>query len=183
MENINVISKRKLGRSLKTLALVLLAPALALPKVMAHCPLCTAATIVGVSVTRSLGWDDAVVGVFVGAMIVSSALWINNILKKKGVGGYEGLRIFSLTVFTFVLTVVTFYFAGLFGPANTYRIFGIEKILFGALSGGAVTFVSFFASNVIKSHNNGQVAFSYQTIILTFGVLILNAVIFWAVFQ
>ena len=41
-----------------------------MPSIMAHCPLCTAATIVGVGVTRSLGWDDSIVGVFVGTVEV-----------------------------------------------------------------------------------------------------------------
>ncbi len=154
-----------------------------IPGVMAHCPLCTAATIVGVGVTRSLGWDDSIVGVFVGAMIVSSALWLNNVLKKRNFGGNAFLRISSITVATFVLTIVSFYYAGIFGPANTYRIFGIERIIFGSLSGAAVSFAVFFASNELKRKNGGKILFNYQTMILTFGSLIANALIFWAVLK
>ena len=154
-----------------------------IPSVMAHCPLCTAATIVGVGVTRSLGWDDSIVGVFVGAMIISSALWFNNLLKKKNIGGNAFLRISSIIVATFVLTVLSFYYAGIFGPANTYRIFGIEKIIFGTLSGATVSFAAFFVSNGIKKRNKGKVLFNYQTMALTFGALILNALLFWRVFQ
>ena len=153
------------------------------PGVMAHCPLCTAATIVGVGVTRSLGWDDSIVGVFVGAMIVSSALWLNNILKKRNIGGNTFLRVGSITVATFVLTVLSFYYAGIFGPANTYRIFGMEKIIFGSISGAVVSFATFFASDEIKKRNEGKVLFNYQTMALTFGFLILNALIFWMVFR
>ena len=154
-----------------------------LPRVMAHCPLCTAATIVGVGVTRSLGWDDSIVGVFVGAMIVSSALWINNIFKKRNVGGNAFLRIGSITIATFVLTVLSFYFAGIFGPANTYRIFGMEKIIFGTFSGAIVSFITFFSSNEIKKRNEGKVLFNYQTMVITFGALIFNALIFWGIFK
>src|SRR3989338_3256958 len=154
-----------------------------LPSVMAHCPLCTAATIVGVGVTISLGWDDSIVGVFVGAMIVSSALWVNNIFKKRNMGGNTFLRMGSITAVTFVLTVLSFYYAGIFGPANTYRIFGMERILFGSLSGGVISFAAFFASDEIKKRNEGKILFSYQTMILTFGALILNALLFWAVFK
>src|SRR3989338_6085162 len=154
-----------------------------IPSVMAHCPLCTAATIVAVGVTRSLGWDDSIVGVFVGAMIVSSALWLNNILKKRNVGGNAFLRISSITIATFVLTVLSFYFAGLFGPANTYRIFGMEKIIFGTISGTIVSFATFFASNEIKRRNKGKVLFNYQTMVLTLGTLILNALLFLMVFR
>ncbi|MEK6811892.1 MAG: hypothetical protein AABX96_05265 [Nanoarchaeota archaeon] len=153
-----------------------------LPSVMAHCPLCTAATIIGVGVTRSLGWDDSIVGVFVGAMIISSALWLNNTLKKRNIGGSPFLRASSITLATFVLTILSFYFAGLFGPANTYRIFGMEKIIFGTISGAIASFMAFFTSNKIKKKNNGKVLFNYQTMVLTFTVLLLNALLFWRVF-
>ena len=178
--------KARNSRACKILGLLLI-PLLSLivilPRVMAHCPLCTAATIVGVGVTRSLGWDDSIVGVFVGAMMVSSALWVNNIFKKRNIGGNAFLRIGSITIATFGLMVLSFYFAGLFGPANTYRIFGIEKIIFGTISGAVVSFATFFISNEIKKRNGEQVLFNYQTMTLTFGALILNALIFWMVFR
>lgn len=165
------------------LLLPLLSFIVIMPRVVAHCPLCTAATIVGVGVTRSLGWDDSIVGVFVGAMIVSSALWMNNILKKRNMGGSAFLRVGSITVAVFVLTVLSLYFAGLFGPANTYRIFGMEKILFGSISGAIVSFAAFFASNEIKRRNDGKTLFHYQTMVFTVGALVLNALLFWMVFR
>ena len=119
MANINMQEKRskRTSRTYKILGLLLI-PLLSLiaimPTIMAHCPLCTGATIVGVGIRRFLGWDDSIVGVFVGAMIVSSALWANNLLKKKNIGGNAILRIGSITVATFVLTFLTFYYAGLF---------------------------------------------------------------------
>ena len=153
-----------------------------MPTIIAHCPLCTGATIIGVGITRSLGWDDSIVGIFVGAMIVSSALWANNILKKKNIGGNSALRLTSITIATFVLTFLTFYYAGLFGLGNTYRIFGIEKIVFGTLSGSFISLAAFGISSNIKKNNNGKTKFSYQTIILTFGGLILNALVFLMIF-
>src|SRR3989344_34425 len=170
-------------KMLGLLLMSLLSLIIIMPGVMAHCPLCTAATIVGVGVTRSLGWDDSIVGVFVGAMIVSSALWVNNIFKRRNVGGNAFLRIGSITVATFALTILSFYFAGLFGPANTYRIFGMEKIIFGTISGAVVSFATFFASNEIKKRNEGRVLFNYQTMVLTLGTLILNALLFLMVFR
>ncbi len=187
MKTTNIQKKRikKASRTYKILGLILI-PLLGLiafmPTIMAHCPLCTGATIVGVGVTRSLGWDDSIVGIFVGAMIVSSALWANNWLKKKNIGGNAILRIGSLTLATFVLTFLTFYYAGLFGAGNVYRIFGIEKIVFGTLSGSLVSLVAFTISSKLKANNRGKAKFSYQTIILTFGGLILNAGLFWVIF-
>jgi len=179
--------KTKNSRAYKILALLLM-PLLSLiailPGVMAMCPLCTAGTIIGVGVTRALGWDDSIVGIFVGAMIVSTALWVNNVMKKRNMGGGNAfLRVGSITVATFVLTVLSFYYAGIFGPANTYRIFGMEKIIFGTISGAVVSFAAFFASNKIKMRNEGKTLFHYQSMAITFGALILNALIFWGIFQ
>ena len=189
MKNITVQNRQKEGernshayRILKLLLISLFSLILVLPNVMAHCPLCTGATIIGVGITRSLGWDDSIVGIFVGAMIVSSALWVNNILKKRNIGGNSVLRIGSITLITSVLTVLSFYFAGIFGLANTYRIFGMEKIIFGTISGAVVTFAAFFASNEIK-RRKGRTLFSYQTLIFTIGALILNALTFWVIFK
>src|SRR3989338_1042491 len=191
MNKINIKTEKKKiikinSRTYKILGLLLI-PLLSIitimPSVMAHCPLCTAATIVGVGVTRSLGWDDSIVGIFVGAMIVSSALWLNNIFKKRNIGGSAYLRIGSITLATFVLTILGFYFAGLFGPANIYRIFGIEKIIFGTISGAIVSFATFFTSNEIKRKNEGKVLFNYQTMNITFGALIINALLYWWIFR
>ena len=134
MKQKKIIKKNNKSKLLGLLLMPLLGIVLLIPSIMAHCPLCTGATIIGVGITRSLGWDDSIVGVFVGAMIVSSALWANNMLKKKNIGGNAILRVSSITLATFVLTFLTFYYAGFFGLGNNYRIFGIEKIVFGALS-------------------------------------------------
>ena len=152
------------------------------PSVMAHCPLCTGATIVGVSVTRSLGFDDSTVGVFVGGMIISTTLWADKILSKRGVNGNGALRLTSLIVLTTVLTLVTFYYAGLFGRGNSFRIFGIESILVGSLSGGIFSLGAFYYSNYLKNKNGGRPMFSYQTMIISLAALIANAAAFALVF-
>lgn len=169
------------GRAFGIALLSFIASVFSLPNAMAHCPLCTAGTIIGVGITRAWGWDDSIVGVFVGAMIVSSALWANNILKKREIGGNAFLRVGSIAAATFVLTVLTFYYAGIFGLANQYRIFGIERIIFGTISGAIVSFAAFGLSNELKRRNNGNTLFSYQTMAITFAALILNALVFWAV--
>lgn len=179
----SIISNSHNYTKLKLLASIISSLIILIPSVMAHCPLCTGATIAGVGLTRALGWDDSIVGVFVGAMIISTALWADKLLKKRNIaGGNDKLRITGLIIITILLTLITFYYAGLFGIGNNYRIFGIERILFGTISGGVVSLASFLISNEIKKKNNGKAKFSYQTIIITFAALILNALLFWAIF-
>jgi len=151
-----------------------------LPGVMAHCPLCTGATIIGVGITRSLGLDDSIVGVFVGGMIISTALWADKVLKKKNLGikGNDKLRLLSLIALMSVLTLVTFYYAGLFGRGNSFRIFGIESLLVGSFSGGILSLGAFYYSNHLKNKNGGKVLFNYQTMVISLAVLMMNAGLF-----
>ena len=164
------------------LMLVLTLVIILIPFAMAHCPLCTGATIAGVGITRALGLNDSIVGVFVGGMIISTALWFNNILKKKGIKGNEKIRIFSLVIITSILTLLTFYYAGLFGRGNSYRILGIESILVGSFSGGVVSLGAFYLSNHLKNKNGGKVLFNYQTIIISLTALVVNAGLFGFIF-
>jgi len=180
----NKQEKKKSERKMRKAFMLTLAVAIAfigvLPAVMAHCPLCTGATIVGVGITRSFGLDDSIVGVFVGGMIISTALWFNNVLKKRNIGtkGNEKLRLLSLIILTSILTLVTFYYAGLFGRGNEFRIFGIESILVGSFSGGILSLGAFYYSNYLKNKNGGKVLFNYQTMIISLIALIVNAGLF-----
>ena len=169
-------------RPLAFITVLLLSIISLVPLVMAHCPLCTGATIIGVSVTRSLGFDDSIVGVFVGGMIISTALWADKLLKKRGARGNNALRLASLIALTTVLTLVTFYYAGLFGRGNSFRILGVESILVGSLSGGILSLGAFYYSNYLKNKNGGRTLFSYQTMAISLTALIANATLFAFIF-
>ncbi len=151
------------------------------PSVMAHCPLCTGITIAGVGATRAIGLDDSLVGVFAGGMVFSSALWINNILEKRGFKKSK-VRALSLIIAIFIATLITYYSAGLAGPGNNMRLFGVERLTFGTVSGTVFSAGAFMLSSKMKERNEGRALFSYQTIVLSVAALIINALLFWMVF-
>ncbi len=138
--------------------------------VRAHCPLCTAATGAAVAVTRFYGVPDSVVGLWIGAFAVSMVLWLNRILKRQ----YVPFQGELLTIAAILTTVVPFYFAGLFNISST--IFGIDKLLFGILLGGFLTWLMPVVSRQIKAVNN-KVLFPRQTLILSIVVLIVTSVV------
>ena len=79
--------------------------------VLAHCPLCTAAAGVGIGVARWIGVDDSIVGLFLGAFIVSMGLWFNNLLKKRKANiPFQG---FLIVFASFLLTIIPLYLAGI----------------------------------------------------------------------
>ena len=155
---------------------------LAVPLASAHCPLCTGAAIAGVGITRAWGLDDSLLGVFIGGMIISSALWVNKILEKRGAKGNAMLRKTSLVLASAILTFITLYMAGLMGFDNANRIFGIDRLIFGSFSGMAISLGAGALSTYIKNKNNGKVKFNYQTMTFVITSLLLNAVLFYMIF-
>src|SRR3989338_1072522 len=151
------------------------------PFIHAHCPVCTAAVGVGVAATRFYGVDDTIVGLWIGAFIISTALWFNRLLKK-----YIDIRFQEviISIIAFLLTVVPFYYAGLITDFDMVRsmpehhsifglgVLGIDKLLIGTIIGSIVTYLAVYATYVVKKMK-GSVLFPYQTIVFTLISLII----------
>ncbi len=138
-----------------------------IPAVLAHCPLCTAATGAAVAVTRWYGLDDSIVGVFVGGMVVATGLWFNNLAKKFNKGKeYLPFQSGIFLLLSFILTIITFYFANLMGPSNLFKIFGIDRILFGTIIGIIASFTSFKLHDMLRVFNRNRNYFPYQSILV-----------------
>ncbi len=138
----------------------------------AHCPLCTAATGAGVVIAERYGIDNAITGLWVGAFIISTALWFDRILKKK----YSfPLQSATISISAIILTVVPFYFAGMF--SNPVTILGMDRLLFGIIAGSVLSFAGTEFSIRIKN-TRGKVLFPYQTIVLVVFTLAATSVIF-----
>ena len=93
--------------------LILFGVLLAIPKVFAVCPVCTVAVGAGVGVSRVIGIDDTITGIWIGALIVSSALWVISWIDKKNIK----VRFRSLLVLAsfYLVFVLPFYLWGFIG--------------------------------------------------------------------
>lgn len=150
--------------------------------VMAHCPLCVAATGAAVAVTRAYGIDDLIVGLFVGGVVISTALWLDTILKKRNKGkNHIPLQSMIIVFLSIVSTVVSFYFAGMLGNVYpVYLIFGLDKILVGTLLGSFITLATFqFNDSFLRRLNGNKNFVPFQPIILTTAFLSLASLIFF----
>ncbi len=168
---------------LESISLILLS----IPTIVAHCPLCTAATGAGIGLARWIGVDDSIVGLFLGAFIISTGLWLDNWLKKKKIS--IPLQGFLLVFASFLLTIIPLYLTGIIKNFEIVRslpelsilglsIFGIDKMLFGTIIGILAVGYSFSFSNYIKK-KNGRVLFPYQGISFMMITLFILSEIFW----
>ncbi|MBS3155471.1 hypothetical protein J4404_03155 [Candidatus Woesearchaeota archaeon] len=157
-----------------------------IPSAMAHCPLCTGAAIAGVEVARLTGLDDSIVGLLLGAVIVSSALWFNKWLKKKTNFPMQEILI---VIISFLMIAIPLYYAGVITNFDMVRsmpdhhsmfglgVLGIDKLLIGMILGTFVVWFAFTLSDSIKMQR-GKVLWPYQGISFMFIALVILSLIF-----
>jgi hypothetical protein len=149
-------------------------------RVHAHCPLCTAATVGALAITRVYGIDDLVVGTFFGGFIVSSAFWLNNVLRKRN-GNREYVPYQSSVILSLSLgmAVVGFYLDGLlFNPL--FMLFGVDKILIGTFAGTGATLASYRFHRWLRVRNENKSYLPFQAILLTLAALVATSLAFYA---
>ena len=134
---------------------------------LAHCPLCVAGAGAGLSLSRVLGIDDSISGVWMAAFLGAMSFWINNSLKKK----YIPFQEFVIYVGIFATTLLSFYRFGLINEHNGL-IGNLPKLTFGMLVGGVV-FYAVDKVNILIKKRKGKVLFPYQPIAFSLGSMLL----------
>ncbi len=150
---------------------LLLAPLVllsAIPKALAHCPLCSAATGAAVVAARFYGVNDAIVGVFIGAFTLSTGLWFSNALKKRGFvfPAQSGI----LSAAGLLITVASLQIAKLFEASES--LLGMPSLLTGLLIGSAVSAVAYSAHQIIRK------AYSNRNLIPLQGLIVILTSLF-----
>jgi len=148
--------------------------------VKAVCPLCTIAIASGVGLSRYLGIDDLISGIWIGGLIASLILSINNWIRNKPFK-FKNLDVLSTIIISF-LTIFILYQQQLIGiPENT--LLGVDKLLLGIIIGVLILFFSYFFDNFLRFLNNNKVYFYYQKIIIPLVFLSLISIIFYVILK
>jgi hypothetical protein len=180
----------RVGRSTHVIvATLLLAPGI-VSLVSAHCPLCTAGAVLGVGIARAYGVDDSIVGLFLGAFVSASALWVDNLLKKRDIR--YPFQTVLLVIGSLLLVAVPLYAAGIITHVEVVRaipaypsIFGagtlgIDRLFFGLLF-GTIVVAGVFTLNDYLNRKRGRRLFAYQGLVFMAITLIVFSLIFWMV--
>lgn len=140
---------------------------LALPSaVSAHCPLCVVGAGAGLSLSRVLGIDDSITGVWMAAFLGAMSLWISNSLKKK----YIPFQELIIYIVIFATTIISFYRFGLINEHNGL-IGNLPKLTFGMITGG-ILFYAVDKGNALIKKTRGKVLFFYQPIIFSIAAML-----------
>lgn len=142
----------------------------------AMCPVCTVAVGAGIGLSRWLGVDDTITGLWVGAIIISVSMWTINWLEGRKIKFFaRDLLVYLI----YVLTIfVPLYWKDIIGhPLN--RLWGIDKLALGMAIGAVVFYLTAGTYLMMKKRNNNRAHFPFQKIAMTVGVLALLSGVFY----
>ena len=142
----------------------------------AQCPICTVAVGAGVGLCRYLGIDDTISGTWIGGLLVSLILWTINWLDKKNI--HFLFRKILVAVFYYAVTIIPLYQLKIMGnPGN--KSFGIDKLLFGIITGSIAFILSVMFNDFLKKKNQGKVYFPFQKVVIPILFLVITSLIHW----
>jgi hypothetical protein len=146
--------------------------------VKAVCPLCTVAVAGGLGISRWLGIDDSIMGVWIGGLILSSGFWLADWVSKKS--WQIPYPKFLANGLMFLLVVPPLYWSKIMGLAGN-TLWGIDKILLGTVIGAVLFYVSMKLDLYLRSINEGKVYIYYQKVILPILLLTLGSFVLFLI--
>lgn len=142
------------------------------------CPVCTITIAGGVGLCRYLGIDDLISGTWIGGLLMSLVIWTIDWLDKKKIKFL--FRKPMVLFFWYAIAIFPLLKLGIIGhPEN--KFFGIDKLIFGIISGSVALFLSFLFHNFMLKKNKERVFFPFQKVVVALLFLIILSLIFYLV--
>ena len=147
-------------------------------QVFAVCPVCTVVVVAGLGLSRWLGVDDTVSGVWIGGLIVSSGVWLSTWLTKKNVH-LPLLPVWCVALF-YPFVFLPLQMGHIIGhPHNT--LWGMDKLIVGTIAGTIGLVGGIALDKITRQKNNGKILFFYQKVVFPVALLIIASVVLYVV--
>ncbi len=154
---------------------VLLTGIIAIPA-KAVCPVCAVAAGAGLGLTRWLGIDDTITGVWLGGLLISVTIWTVNWFDKKQIN-FKGKKIIT-GLFYYLITILPLYFTGVIGhPFN--RIWGVDKLIVGTILSTIFFGLAVVWYLKLKKRNNNKAYFPFQKVVMPISALLFLSIFFY----
>ena len=147
-------------------------------KAYAFCPLCTIIAGVGIGLSRYLGIDDTITGIWIGAVIVSMGMWTGKMLKKQH--NKFPLPTLSILLSLYLITILPLYWTNMIG---LYRntLWHIDKLILGIIVGSIIFLLGVIVDVALRATNDCKVYFYFQKVIVPTSLLIIASFIFYLI--
>ncbi len=146
----------------------------------AICPICTVAVGAGVGLSRWLGIDDTITGLWIGALIVSLSIWTISWFKKKEKTFWNMNSIIFLGYL--IIVIIPLWLSGIIGhPFN--QLWGVDRLIVGTIIGMISISLGVWSYIKIKEKNGGKAHFPFEKIVFAIAPLIILSVLFYFVLR
>ena len=174
---------KKIKLTLSILSVVILKLIL-VPSVQAVCPICTVAVVAGLGLSRYLGIDDTVSGVWIGGVILSTSLWLIDWLGRKNFKSLKWYynfkyKNYAVIFLMYALVVLPLLEGEVVGhPFN--KLWGIDKLILGIVVGSGAFLLGIYTDKKVRELKGKQL-FSFQKVAFPVVSLILASLIFFLI--
>jgi hypothetical protein len=146
------------------------------PAAQAICPVCTLAVGAGVGLSRYLGIDDTVTGLWVGGLIVSLIIWTLNWFDKKKIDFLA--RTIVTVLGYYILIIIPLYYTNIIGHSLN-KLLGMDKLLVGIFFGSLLFYLASSWYDYLKRKNNNRPYFPFQKVVMPVSSLIIFSLVFY----
>ena len=142
----------------------------------AVCPLCTIAVVAGVGLSRYLGIDDTITGLWIGGATVSLILWTIDWFDRKNFR-FIGRNFITAILYYSMIVLPLYYYDILGHPLNV--LWGVDKLFLSLAIGSVVFFIGAIWYFYIKKNNDGHAYFPFQKVVMPIAPLIILSIVFY----
>ncbi|MDD4901280.1 MAG: hypothetical protein PHS62_04230 [Patescibacteria group bacterium] len=142
----------------------------------AVCPVCTVAVCASVGLSRWLGVDDIITGLWIGGLAVSVIAWTIDWLNRKNIRFFGRQPLIVAGYYALILWPL-YYYNMIGHPLN--KMWGVDKLLLGIAIGTIGFIAGVWLNSYLKKKNNGRVYFPFQKVVMPLGALALLSLCFY----
>jgi glutaredoxin len=142
----------------------------------AFCPVCTIAVGAGLGVSKYLGIDDVISGVWIGGLTVSMTMWLINWLTSKKIKFFGRKPL--IVILMFAMVIVPLQWSNMIGVAGN-TLWGQDKIILGMIFGTVGFILAYIVNLIILRRHAGEVYFPFQKVVFPITTMIIESLFFF----
>jgi hypothetical protein len=144
----------------------------------AVCPVCTVAVGAGVGLSRWLGINDSITGLWIGGFTVSLIVWTINWLDKKN--KHFPLRNITVVLGYLLMMIVPLYYAKIIASPYAFLCSCAgDTLILGIATGSSGFYFGAVLYEQLKAKNGGHAYFPYQKVVMPIAPLLVLTVLFY----